>query len=230
MRGKDMGRRQTNTHGAICMVYESLIPAYLQPGRSHPGGKLGDYCTYPRFRFTSLSRDLSRLQPDFNELQLRQGPAPCGRAPSPPAPAAIPGSGCHSRLHTDTPRAQGHPGGPRDTLMVQGTSLRAQGHPCSPLFPPASDMGKRISGVRPGSFGFSTEERDPKPRAFGSRSAGAPALPPSSIPFSHFLLVYHLVLPFFSLPHHHFFLFFFFLLPFSPSLSRFPPVFPLRKT
>lgn len=115
MRGKDMGRRQTNTHGAICMVYESLIPAYLQPGRSHPGGKLGDYCTYPRFRFTSLSRDLSRLQPDFNELQLRQGPAPCGRAPSPPAPAAVPGS-------TGTPRE------PRDTLVVQGTPLWAKGH------------------------------------------------------------------------------------------------------
>lgn len=125
-----MGRRQTNTHGAICMVYESLIPAYLQPGRSHPGGKLGDYCTYPRLRFTSLSRDLSRLQPDFNELQLRQGPAPCGRSPSPPAPAAVPGSRCHSRLHKDTPRAQGHPGdpkgplcGPRDISESQGTSL-----------------------------------------------------------------------------------------------------------
>jgi len=30
-RGKDMGRRQTNAHGAICMFYESLISVYLQP-------------------------------------------------------------------------------------------------------------------------------------------------------------------------------------------------------
>lgn len=196
-----MGRRQTNTHGAICMVYESLIPAYLQPGRSHPGGKLGDYCTYPRLRFTSLSRDLSRLQPDFNELQLRQGPAPSGRTPSPPAPAAIPCSRCHSPLPGDTPRTQGHPGdpkrplcGPRDISESQGTSL------LSLSSPPASDMGKRISGIRPGSFGFSTEERDPKPRAFGSRATVLPCQ--------------HPILPFPCRPPSHS----------SPFFSHFPPL------
>lgn len=189
-----MGRRQTNTHGAICMVYESLIPAYLQPGRSHPGGKLGDYCTYPRLRFTSLSRDLSRLQPDFNELQLRQGPAPCGRAPFPPAPAAVPGSGCHSWLHRDTPRAQGHPGDPRDPSVSQGTSLRAEGHPCTPF---CFTHGQKNFWDQTRQFWVWHGGERPQTQSVWFQRCRSSC--PATIPFSHFLLIYHLILlPLFS--------------------------------